>query len=718
MSSSDPLLEIEDLDIEYRTRDGALHAVSDASFTIQSNEYFGLVGESGCGKSTIAKSILNKLDANGRVSDGEIRYRGTNLLDLTEEEYDNQFRWNEISIIPQSAMNSLNPIERISRQAWEIAEAHTDWTKEETLDELKMLFDVVGLPESRIHDYPYQFSGGMKQRAVIALSFLLKPSLVVADEPTTALDVIMQDQFLKYVDEVREVRDSAILMITHDIAVVFELCDTMGVMHGGQIAETGSTKNIVDNPRHPYSILLQQAFPDHRFPDRELEEIHGAPPSLSEEVDFCTFVDRCPWSIRDCSHGAPPLEAVTDDESHVVGCIRHHEMEELASEYLEDLRERRQRSADHLMEYEVYEGSTTGQVTRSRESDPVIELRELEKHFDPEASIVDTIKGLITGSDRDWIRAVDGVNLQLEKNQVQGIIGESGCGKSTLLFTLMGKYGPSGGEFLFNGNSINDFSKADWKEFRRRVQIIFQDPFNTINPHFTVRQTLAEPLKIHNIAYDEERLFRTLEDVELTPPEKYIDRYESQLSGGEKQRVAIARALILEPDVILADEPVSMLDVSTQASILRLLQDLTSEYGVSMLYVSHDLSTVSYVCDRINVMYLGRIVESSSTRELITNPKHPYTNALLKAIPIPDPHFDRGWKELMGTPADPSALPDGCRFKDRCPERMDICDERPQFREFAGEIDRQVACHLYYDHAREAEESVVPPAEAASGGAK
>lgn len=709
MSGNDSLLEITDLSIEYGTRKGPLRAVSDASFSIGANEYFGLVGESGCGKSTIAKAILNNLDSNGRVSAGEIRYRGTNLLDLTEKEYDDQFRWNEISIIPQSAMNSLNPIERISKQAWEIAEAHTDWTKEETLDELRELFDVVGLPEARIHDYPYQFSGGMKQRAVIALSFLLKPSLVVADEPTTALDVIMQDQFLKYVDEVREVRDSAILMITHDIAVVFELCDTLGVMHGGQVAETGSTEHIVDNPRHPYSILLQQAFPDHRFPDRQLEEITGAPPSLTQDVDFCTFVDRCPWAQPECSEGAPPLENVDDRGSHRVACIRENEMESLAGEYLDDLRDRRERSAEHLMEYEVYEGNTTGQVTRSRDTDPVIELRELEKHFDPEAGIVDTIKSLFSGNERELIRAVDGVNLQLEKNQVQGIIGESGCGKSTLLFTLMGKYGPTGGDFMFNGQSIDDFSRADWKEYRRNVQIIFQDPFNTINPHFTVRQTLAEPLKIHDIEYDEERLFQTLENVELTPPEKYIDRYESQLSGGEKQRVAIARALILEPDVILADEPVSMLDVSTQASILRLLQDLTREYGVSMLYVSHDLSTVSYVCDRINVMYLGRIVESSRTRELIKNPKHPYTNALLKAIPIPDPHFERGWEELAGTPADPSALPQGCRFKDRCPERMEICDVRPEFQEFEGEVDRQVACHLYYDHDEAADELMATP---------
>ncbi len=715
MADRQPLLEVDGLDIQYATRDDPLRAVSDASFTIYPNEYFGLVGESGCGKSTIAKAVIDHLDDNGAVTGGEIRYEGQNILEYSEEEFNREFRWKEISIIPQSAMNSLNPIERISTQAHEIAEAHTNWTEEDTYEELAMLFDVVGLPEARMHDYPYQFSGGMKQRAVIALSFLLEPSLVIADEPTTALDVIMQDQFLKYVDEIREVRDAAILMITHDIAVVFELCDTIGVMHGGQIAETGATEDIVDEPRHPYSILLQQAFPDHRFPDRDLEEIEGSPPSLTQEVDFCTFADRCPWAIEECRDGAPPIEPVADDPAHQVGCIRHEEMETLAAEYLADLKDRRERSAEHLMEYEQYAGTAAGRVSRDEGTEPVIELLDLKKHFDPTASVLDTIKELVTGQEREWIKAVDGVDLQLQPNQVQGVIGESGCGKSTLLFTLMGKYPPSDGEFRFDGQPVSEFSKADWKEYRRRVQIIFQDPFNTINPHFTVRQTLTEPLKIHDEAYDEERLLQTLRDVELQPPEKYIDRYESQLSGGEKQRVAIARALILEPDVILADEPVSMLDVSTQASVLRLLRDLTSKYGVSMVYVSHDLSTVSYVCDRINVMYLGRIIESSPTRELITNPKHPYTNALLKAIPIPDPHFERTWTDLEGTPSDPSNLPGGCRFKDRCPERMEICDERPEFREMVGDVDRQVACHLYYDHEAEVESPAQRPAAAAGG---
>jgi len=335
---------------------------------------------------------------------------------------------------------------------------------------------------------------------------------------------------------------------------------------------------------------------------------------------------------------------------------------------------------------------------RENEAAPVMEVRNVEKHFDPSSNVIEKLRARLSPDSRSKIRAVDGVDLTLEKEQVQGVIGESGCGKSTLLLTLIGEHLPSEGELLYKGNPVSEFSKADWKQFRREVQIIFQDPFNAINPHFTVRQTLKEPLRIHNIDQTEERIREVLEQVQLRPAEQYIDRHESELSGGEKQRVAIARALIVDPEVILADEPVSMLDVSTQASVLELLEDLTTEYGASMMYVSHDLSTVSYVCDRVNVMYLGRLVEKAPTKEIINNPKHPYTQALIRAIPIPDPHFEREWTQIKGAVGDAQDLPTGCRFKDRCPERMDICDERPLLRPVDGDGGHEAACHLYYDH--------------------
>jgi peptide/nickel transport system ATP-binding protein len=331
-------------------------------------------------------------------------------------------------------------------------------------------------------------------------------------------------------------------------------------------------------------------------------------------------------------------------------------------------------------------------------SEPVLELDSLEKHFDTTSGLYETLKHTVTGEGPSYVRAVDGVNMELRENQVQGVIGESGCGKTTLLRTIIGVYDATGGEMYFRGRPTSEFSKREWKEFRRQVQIIFQDPFNSLDPKFSVRRILAEPLEIHGIDYDRSRIEEMLESVRLTPVEKYLQRFPNQLSGGEKQRVAIARALITEPDVILADEPASMLDVSTQAEILNLLNELTEEFGVAMVYISHDLSTVSYVCDTVNVMYLGRVVEKAPTIQLLENPKHPYTRSLIQSIPIPDPHHDRERATIGGEPGDPIDMPEGCRFKNRCPERMDVCDQTPRDVRLADEEDHTVACHLYYDH--------------------
>ncbi|QLG29605.1 ABC transporter ATP-binding protein (plasmid) [Halorarum halophilum] len=329
---------------------------------------------------------------------------------------------------------------------------------------------------------------------------------------------------------------------------------------------------------------------------------------------------------------------------------------------------------------------------------PVLELRGLEKYFDTSTGLFDTVKNRIAGREPAYVQAVDGVNMELRENQVQGVIGESGCGKTTLLRTLIGLYEPTGGELLFHGQPTSEFTKEEWKEFRRQVGLVFQDPFNSLDPKFSVRRTLAEPLEIHGMDYDLERIEEMLESVGLSPADKYLGRFPNQLSGGEKQRVAIARGLITEPDVILADEPASMLDVSTQAEILNLLNRLTDEFGVSMVYISHDLSTVSYICDEINVMYLGRVVEKSPTRRLLAEPKHPYTQALIQSIPIPDPHYERERATIGGEPGDPINMPKGCRFKNRCPERMEVCDHTPYDVPPDGEDDRTVACHLYYDH--------------------
>lgn len=323
---------------------------------------------------------------------------------------------------------------------------------------------------------------------------------------------------------------------------------------------------------------------------------------------------------------------------------------------------------------------------------PLLEVQNLEKYFQRDTSVLDTLLRRKEG----MIQAVDGVSLRLEANGSQGLIGESGCGKSTLLKTLMGLHKPTSGNIWYKGREVSDFERSDWKDYRSNVQFIFQDPFNSLDPKMTVEESLLEPLKIHDMDEWEPRVHDVLEQVELDPPEQYLSRLPKQLSGGEKQRVSIARALIVDPDVLLADEPVSMLDVSTQAAILKLLSGLRDELGLSMLYISHDVSTVSYVCEEMHVMYLGRIVESGRTRDIVSDPQHPYSEALINAIPVPDPRNDRRRTEIQGSPMDPVDLGEGCRFRDRCPERMDICEKTP--RTVTLDNDRHVACHLYYDH--------------------
>ncbi len=325
-------------------------------------------------------------------------------------------------------------------------------------------------------------------------------------------------------------------------------------------------------------------------------------------------------------------------------------------------------------------------------TEPVLKLDNLHKHFGQRSGLID----LVLRREQEAVRAVDGVSFDLYEQDAIGVIGESGCGKSTLLKTLIGFFEPTKGEIYYKGEPVSGFSKSDWKEYRRNVQIIFQDPFNTLDPKLTIGETLKEPLIVHDMDNKKERVHDVLERVELSPSEQYIDQFPDQLSGGEKQRVAIARALILEPNVLLADEPVSMLDVSTQAAILNLLSDLVESLGVSLLYISHDLSTVSYVCDSINVMYLGRNVETGPTDEIISEPLHPYSQALTRAIPVPDPDYDRPRTEVQGSPGDPINIGEGCRFADRCPEKMDICEKTPELVDVDGT--REVACHLHYDH--------------------
>ncbi len=323
---TDALLEVDDLTVHYRTQGEDIRAITDASFTIGQTEYFGLAGESGSGKSTIAKTLLGIEDENAEIVSGQIRYRGEEIQDFSEAKLNKKLRWQEIAMIPQASMNSLDPLMRLSEQAVNFASTHTNWGRERTLEKLRDMFDIVGLSRQRIDDYPHQLSGGMQQRVIVAFSLLLEPSLLIADEPTTALDVIMQDQIFKYMDKIKHEMGVSMLLITHDISIIFENCDSVAILHAGQISEVGSAKDVFTNPKHPYSILLQESFPDIRHPDRELAGIEGHPPQLREDVEYCTFVDRCPWATEECRRKAPPLEQVSSNNSHMVSCFRHEDI--------------------------------------------------------------------------------------------------------------------------------------------------------------------------------------------------------------------------------------------------------------------------------------------------------------------------------------------------------------------------------------------------------
>lgn len=326
---TNPLLNIDGLTVKYQTNEGMLTAVSDASFNIEDGSYVGIIGESGCGKSTIAKAILGILENNGVVSSGELKYRGIPLQNLSEKELNERIRWTEISYIPQSSMNNLDPLQKISDQAIEVARTHTDLGREEALNKFRTMFEIVGLPPSRVSDYPHQFSGGMKQRAIIALALFLEPSLIIADEPTTALDVIMQDQIFSHIAKIKDRLDTSMILITHDISLVFETCERIVIMHNGQVAEAGPVQDIYNNPRHPYSILLQEAFPDIRYPTRELGKIDGTPSEVIGELTKCSFVDRCPWAIEECKQSVPPLEPIGGRKNHTASCFRKSEVHEI-----------------------------------------------------------------------------------------------------------------------------------------------------------------------------------------------------------------------------------------------------------------------------------------------------------------------------------------------------------------------------------------------------
>ncbi|MFC6836947.1 dipeptide ABC transporter ATP-binding protein [Halomarina ordinaria] len=584
-------------------------------------------------------------------------------VDLTAapEHVMREVRGGDMGMIFQDPMTSLNPALTVGEQVAESLQLHRyggrkkdTWTNavrevfsrsgmsEEVRENAIDLLAEVGIPEptQRVDEYPHEFSGGMRQRVLIAIALACRPRLLVADEPTTALDVTIQAQILELVNELQDELGMSVLMITHDLGVVAETCDRVAVMYAGEIVEEGPVEEIFANPSHPYTYTLLESIPSEDT-DR-LTPIEGNVPDLIDMPDGCHFAPRCPWAKPECTEGEIPfLQHGPEGVEHRSKCI--------LPEFDTD-------------EYGVEEGIRADSVTPT--GDPLLEVEGLKKYFSRADGLLD---GLV-GGDTRAVKAVDGVDLEVYEGETLGLVGESGCGKSTTGRTILRLLEPTEGRVVFAGEDLNDLSREDLRERRRDLQMIFQDPLSSLDPRMTVGQTIAEPLTIHDLPEEGSRRDRVVElmrAVGLDPSQR--DRYPHEMSGGQRQRVGIARALAVDPDFIVCDEPVSALDVSVQAQILNLLEDLQDEFGLTFLFIAHDLSVVRHICDRIAVMYLGEVVEVGSTAELFDDPKHPYTRALLSAIPEPDPRAKTDRVILRGDVPSPVAPPSGCHFRTRCP---------------------------------------------------
>ena len=668
------LLEVDDVKITYQMPGDDVHAVNNVSFSIDEGDNYGLVGESGCGKSTLAKSVLGLLDDNGEVRSGSIRFDGRELIDLSEREWQS-VRWEDIAYIPQSAMDSLDPVMSVGAQIRQAIRKHRDDSKAKANERVAEVFEMVGLDPDRTNDYPHQFSGGMRQRVTIAMALALDPDLIIADEPTTGLDVIVQDKILDKLMELQEELGSSLLLITHDVGVVAETCDEVSVLYGGKVMEQGDTDRVFRNPTNPYSMGLKNAFPEVDEFDEQAISIPGSLPDLTEEPTSCVFSNRCPFATEECEQSHPELVEANEQLS--------------ACHHVDEADEMRERAADpETWGIDVRsEAGRTGDV-----GDVILETRDLEKWFKQPQGILDDLRG----KDPDYVKAVNGVNLSVREGEIVGVAGESGCGKSTLAEVIAALQDRTGGEIDIDGTPIDDLLEQSTKKFRSQVQFIFQDPFDSLNPRQRVRAAVSEPLKIQG--YDPEtidrRVRQTIEDVGLKPADKYLDQLPAQLSGGERQRVAIAQALVLEPQLLICDEPASMLDVSLKANILNILREKADERDIGIVYISHDLASLTQIADQLAVMYLGRIVELGATEDVVRDPKHPYTGSLLAASPKTDPDIDRQRVLLPGEPPNPVNLPEGCNFAPRCPKVENECYENEPERSAFAEDGHEAACHF------------------------
>lgn len=696
-----PVLEVKDLAISYKTRGGDVPAVRGVNFTVAQGETVGLVGESGCGKSTIAFGILDFLGSNGFVAEGSIKFMGQELVGKPASEL-REIRGNNISMVYQDPMQALNPALNIGTQLTEVLTTHHAISRKDAWDKSISMLERVYMPDAAdvMGRYPHMISGGQQQRVVIAMGMLNNPSLLIMDEPTTALDVTVEAAVLDLVDDLKKDFNTGIVFITHNLGVVARVSDTLCVMYAGEMVERGTIQTIFDNPAHPYTRGLLCCIP--RLTDdlayNKLWSIEGRVPQPSERnANRCVFSPRCDWmkkhNMQDsCLQTHPELVTVGDD--HQSRCFMG---EETLKYSLTDYA-RGNRKIIEDAEEENGNGAPDSSHSQNSADTFITRVKNLKVYYSQKSG---SLKGMLGLEEKSFVKAVDDVSVNVPNGAVLGVVGESGCGKSSFVKGLIGLEPITEGDASLLSFDITKPVAERSEDLIKELQMVFQNPDSTLNPSFTVGQQIARPIKRFKTASDgdiEREVKELLRSVKLDS--YYYDRYPRQLSGGEKQRVGIARALASRPSMVICDEPVSALDVSVQAAVLNLLNEIKDELGTTMIFIAHDLSVVRFISDFIAVMYLGKIVEFGSVKRIYPPPYHPYTEALLSAVPVPDPVVSR--RKFVRLSGDvPSAIdpPSGCRFHTRCPRRNmlpdngKICEEQePPWQKGVGT--HKIMCHI------------------------
>jgi peptide/nickel transport system ATP-binding protein len=673
-----PLLEVQELHTEIRLRHGAVRAVDNVSFTVGHGETVGLVGESGCGKTMTGSSIMRLLPPGGHITGGKILLEGRDLVTMSLDRL-RHVRGGEIGMVFQDPMTSLNPTTQIGRQIAEAVRLHRPVSHDKAMERAVEVLGLVGMPRpaERISAYPHQLSGGLRQRVMIAMALACEPKLLIADEPTTALDVTIQAQILALLESLKQQLGMAMILITHDMGVIAGRTDRVIVMYAGRTVETAETADLFATPHHPYTEGLLASIP-RLDQDRKqaLPTIPGLPPDLIDPPAGCRFAPRCRHATDECREQDPQLGG--SEANHTYACFHPRNVGE------DEAAPRVKVSAS------ASEADGKASELAAAPGEVLLALEGLTKRYRvTSAGILRRTVGAL--------QAVTDVSFTVARGETFGVVGESGCGKTTIARMIVGLERPSEGRVLFDGTDLTTLSKGDMRRRRRDLQLMFQDPYASLDPRMRVGTIVKEPLSVQRVGgrrSQDERVKELLDQVGL--PVDSVDRYPHEFSGGQRQRISLARALALNPRLIVADEPVSALDVSIRSQVLNLIKKLQEMHDLTYIVISHDLSVVRFLADRIAVMYLGKLMELGTADEIYLSAAHPYTAGLLEAVPVPDPAAERAKRAkavMRGELPSPIDPPSGCRFRTRCPLAQEVCaEETPPLRSFGGQ--HVAACHF------------------------